>query len=527
MKKLAILLLCTLVMSCNRATPPRAKHVILIGLDAMGAYGVQRAKTPTLNYLIENGAVSMNTRCVRPTSSSQNWMSMVSGALPIHHGVTDNDWERNKMTIEPCLKNRLGLFPTIFDDIRQQRPDATIDMFYEWSGQARMYDVSVVNRAVTGLDTEQTLRSAIDAFFTDKPDFLFVSLNEPDHVGHAYGHESKEYLNTITRLDAILGELVARLEKEGMIENTVLIVTADHGGLGQSHGGDSVFERTTPLIFFGQGVTRGKVIEPTLLICDVAATIGGLLGVELPRECVGKFVNEAFSPKTDNKIYVPVPYISPSNGFFSEPIEVTITGDVADSEIYYTLNGSTPTTQSMHYTQPFKLYAPAVIQAVVCRKGELGLVAVGDLRVLPTNTQPRVAYKYWEGITSVSLPNFATLGTPARTGYVHEISLDKLDVQNKDHFAVEFNTRLRIDKAGCYTFGVLSDDGSKLYIDGKLIIDNDGSHTADKKYGITELTADLHDVRVEYFDDYMGQRLELYYASDSLSLQVLPFTKFE
>ena len=86
------------------------------------------------------------------------------------------------------------MFPTIFDDIKAQRPDAKVYMFYEWTGQDRMYDTSVADKAVTGLDYDQTINQAIDAFFQDKPEFLFVSINQTDHVGHESGHESREYL---------------------------------------------------------------------------------------------------------------------------------------------------------------------------------------------------------------------------------------------------------------------------------------------------------------------------------------------
>ena len=147
------LCICALIFSCTgqKEVTPRAKHVILIGLDAMSARGVQRAHTPNFNYMIENGAVSIKARCMRSTSSSQNWMSMVSGANLEMHGVTDNDWEPDNKIIEPSVKNKKGLFPTIFDDIKAQRPDAKVYMFYEWTGQDRMYDTSVADKAVTGL----------------------------------------------------------------------------------------------------------------------------------------------------------------------------------------------------------------------------------------------------------------------------------------------------------------------------------------------------------------------------------------
>ena len=520
-------LVCLLMLSCSspQNKTPRAKHVILLGFDAMSARGVQRAQTPNFNEMIENGAVSIKARCLRPTSSSQNWMSMVSGTNIEMHGVTGNDWEPDNKTIEPAVKNKKGLFPTIFDDIKQQRPDAKVYMFYEWTGQDRMYDTSVADKAVTGLDYDQTLQQAFDAFLQDKPEFLFVSINQTDHMGHETGHESREYLETITHFDAMVGDFVKRIKEAGLLDETVIIVTADHGGLGKSHGGDSEAELEIPIIMYGGQVTKGKVMERTNFICDIAATVGGLLGVQLPQECVGKFISEAFEPKTD-KIYVPMPFIYPSEGFFKENTEVTITGDVVGAEIYYTLDGSIPTNQSTKYEGPFTLDKPAIIQAIVYRNGQPGKIGNAVIRVLPENETPKVAYKYYENMMKKSLPDFNALGRPTREGYVYELSLDELDVEEKDHFAVLFTTKLTITEAGKYTFGIISDDGAKLYIDGKEVIDNDGSHSADMKYGNINLEKGTHDVKVEYFDDYMGQKLEVYYKTDHMPLQILPFVKF-
>lgn len=519
--------LCLLILSCSAGQKQkhRAKHVILIGLDAMSARGVQRAHTPNFNYMIENGAVSIKARCMRSTSSSQNWMSMVSGANLEMHGVTDNDWEPDNKIIEPSVKNKKGLFPTIFDDIKAQRPDAKVYMFYEWTGQDRMYDTSVADKAVTGLDYDQTINQAIDAFFQDKPEFLFVSINQTDHVGHESGHESREYLDCITHLDNIIGRLVKRLQETNMLDETVLIITADHGGLGFSHGGDSEAEREIPIIMYGGSVTKGKVLEHTNLICDIAATVGGLLGVELPQECVGKFISEAFEPKTD-KLYVPMPYVSPFEGFFKKEAEVTITGDVEGAEIFYTLDGTIPTNQSTRYEKPFKLDHSAIVRAIVYRNGQSGKIGEAQIRVLPEGQQPKVAYKYYENVMGKSLPDFNTLGKPLREGFVYEFSLDELNVDDKDHFAVLFTAKLDITKAGKYNFGIISDDGSKLFIDGKLVIDNDGSHSPDIKKGFAELTKGVHNIKVEYFDDYMGQKLELYYSFGDLPLQILPFAHF-
>jgi hypothetical protein len=58
---------------------------------------------------------------------------------------------------------------------------------------------------------------------------------------------------------------------------------------------------------------------------------------------------------------------------------------------------------------------------------------------------------------------------------------------------------------------LLSDDGSKLYIDGKLIVDNDGCHGELEKSENAQLTEGMHVIRVDYFDNINGESLKLFY----------------
>ena len=57
------------------------------------------------------------------------------------------------------------------------------------------------------------------------------------------------------------------------------------------------------------------------------------------------------------------------------------------------------------------------------------------------------------------------------------------DAAIADHFAYEFRTLIYISKRGVYRFYTISDDGSKLYIDDKLIVDNDGGHSVRRAEG--------------------------------------------
>ncbi len=66
-------------------------------------------------------------------------------------------------------------------------------------------------------------------------------------------------------------------------------------------------------------------------------------------------------------------------------------------------------------------------------------------------------------------------------------------------FAIDYTGRFWIEKPGNYEFELISDDGSKLYIDDKEVIDNDGGHVVVAREGEVALSGGIHDIRVSYF----------------------------
>jgi hypothetical protein len=73
-------------------------------------------------------------------------------------------------------------------------------------------------------------------------------------------------------------------------------------------------------------------------------------------------------------------------------------------------------------------------------------------------------------------------------------------------FAIDYTGRFWIDRPGKYQFSLLSDDGSKLYIDNKTVIDNDGVHPPRVQIATVKLRGGIHSIRVSYFQ---GPRQEV------------------
>jgi len=66
-------------------------------------------------------------------------------------------------------------------------------------------------------------------------------------------------------------------------------------------------------------------------------------------------------------------------------------------------------------------------------------------------------------------------------------------------FAIDYNGRFWIDQPGRYTFALLSDDGSRLFIDDVPVIDNDCQHPPDLRIAAVKLEGGGHQMRVSYF----------------------------
>jgi outer membrane protein OmpA-like peptidoglycan-associated protein len=91
-------------------------------------------------------------------------------------------------------------------------------------------------------------------------------------------------------------------------------------------------------------------------------------------------------------------------------------------------------------------------------------------------------------------------------------------------FAIDYQGRIMLPQAGTYTFRLTSDDGSKLFIDGELVIDNDGIHGPGNMDGEATLAAGIHDVRVQYFQGPREEvALVLEWGPDAENLRPLDF----
>lgn len=274
------LLLIASLLSINATT--KVKHVVLIGCDGLGAYAFEKAEIPNIKKLAQNGAMTLHTRTVLPSSSAVNWASMLMGAGPTFHGYTE--WGSKTPEIPSIVTSRYGKFPSIYTLIREQIPNAKTAVIYSWDGIEYILEKEIINTVVPGKGNDAFCADTAAQIIKDEsPLFTFVHLDEPDHIGHDIGHNTPEYFEMLKTVDQYVGKIVDAVNAAGIADETVIIVTSDHGGIDKGHGGKSLEEVQTPFVISGAGIKKGYKIEDPMIIYDIAPTIAHILNLKHPQ----------------------------------------------------------------------------------------------------------------------------------------------------------------------------------------------------------------------------------------------------
>jgi len=112
--------------------------------------------------------------------------------------------------------------------------------------------------------------------------------------------------------------------------------------------------------------------------------------------------------------------------------------------------------------------------------------------------------------------------TPKASGIVPQIVMNVPQRKEADQFALRFTGTLQIPKSGKYQFYCASDDGSRLYIDGKMVVNNDGLHGMVERAGSVDLSAGSHSLLVTYFDNGGGDGLRVAWSGPGIQKQLIP-----
>lgn len=270
----------------------------MLSLDGICLEGFQKANTPHLSALMEQGAFSLDTRVVMPSVTLPNWTSHLTGSGPEQHGVFNNNWMLAESAYPAVRKDGDGYYPSVFQILKERRPSCKTAFYYNWSPLSHPFNEKYLDE--TEFLKDDAYAANYDQAFRfmkkhrNVPTVVFLYSVHTDHAGHRHGWMSDEYLHAIEEADEEIGIFFQKLNQEELYRDTHFLFLTDHGGIGKGHGGTSAAEMIVPWGIAGPGIRRNFLIEEPNNITNTAPMLLHLFGLESPPEWTGKVIRSVF-----------------------------------------------------------------------------------------------------------------------------------------------------------------------------------------------------------------------------------------
>jgi len=266
---------------------PVARRVLIVSVDGLRPDLLIRAKTPTLQALIDRGSFTFWAVTTDLAVTLPSHVSMLTGVKPARHGIL---WNALPTPGEPLYP----IVPTLFDLADAQGMSTMLVAgkmkFFALNRGGAMANVFIPRSDTTSDDV--VAAAAIERLRAHRPRVAVVHFPGVDNTGHASGWGSPEQIAAVEAVDAHIGSMLKELDALGVLNETAVLVTADHGGQGKSHGPNDARSRFVPWILAGPGIRKNFDLTslPELQIHteDTFATLCMLLGLATPAGIDGK-----------------------------------------------------------------------------------------------------------------------------------------------------------------------------------------------------------------------------------------------
>jgi arylsulfatase A-like enzyme/Flp pilus assembly protein TadD len=277
--------------------------ILLISLDTtradhLGAYAAGVTTTPALDGLAARGVVFERAYTPVPVTLPAH-ASLMTGLAPAGHGVHDNGLHRLPDDI-PTTAEILAADGYATSAVIGS---AVLDRQYGLDRGFQSYDDRVGalgGMAIPERTAAQVTEAALQAADgLAGPFFLFVHYFDP-HATYAppadfaKSFRGRLYDGEIAYVDQQIGRLLSGLQQRRLLDNTIVVVVADHGESLGEHGepthGVFLYDSTVrvPMIFAGPGLPTGRRVEAPASLMDVLPTLSALTGTSVPPDLDGR-----------------------------------------------------------------------------------------------------------------------------------------------------------------------------------------------------------------------------------------------
>lgn len=271
----------------HQPRPMDVKRVLIISLDGAKPTVIRQSRMPHLEGMLKRAAYTFKAQAVIPTITLVNHTSMLTGMIPAKHKITWNEWipARGIVTVQ-----------TIFSLYKKHNKNVCTSLIAAKQKFTHLFLPGSLDHFMVLSDLADTVAvAAVNVIKQKKPDLMFVHFGDPDYYGHTYGWGSPQQMKSLAECDKAIEKIIRTIQRTGLLSETTILISADHGGHEKTHGMNVTDDREIPWIAYGAGVVPGAKLDAVSTI-DTAATALWLLGVPIPPDMDGTPVFAAFTP---------------------------------------------------------------------------------------------------------------------------------------------------------------------------------------------------------------------------------------
>lgn len=280
------------------ATQPATAHptpyrFLLISIDGLRPDLMLQADAPTLHSRLKESAYSLWARTTAVAITLPSHTSMVTGVQPQTHGIM---WNEDLPFATPVYPK----VPTLFELAKKSGYTTALvagkSKFDALAKPGTVDWIWVAPKSTTNDD--DVAEAALKILRVNRPEVMMVHFPGADNTGHARGWSSPEQMAAIKGIDRHVTELLSTLKELGLDDNTYVLITADHGGSGKTHGAEDTRSRIIPWILSGPNIRKGydltQIRSMDVNTEDTFATACYLLKIPTHPKVEGKVVLPAF-----------------------------------------------------------------------------------------------------------------------------------------------------------------------------------------------------------------------------------------
>ena len=245
------------------------KKVLIIGIDGCRTDALIQAQTPNIDALITNGIYSPNALNDDITISGPGWSAILCGVWSGKHLVTGNDFTINDYENYPSLFKHAEDFDSNINTLSICHWDPINDHIVQ----------NHVDFKLNVSSDAEVSSQAASYISSNDPDLIFLHFDDVDHAGHSYGFNPtiSQYISAIETTDAYIIPIINAIEQRPNYANEdwLVLISSDHGGVGNSHGGTSIEHREVPFIASGNNVPTQLILKDSTLVSNNATNCLG------------------------------------------------------------------------------------------------------------------------------------------------------------------------------------------------------------------------------------------------------------